>query len=576
MDRTAEKINFKELKKSGRKVVKSHYLFLLITLLISAFIGSEFSDAMTIFTSEGEALRNLIQLPAQLIHEGEQIFGHTNGVFASLLTSFGSGTIYDSIFLGISSILNSELAGLIILIIISLFLSFIVWYLFSNIFSVSARRIFLESRIYKNIIPQRFLFTFSVKQWMNVCRVMLVKYIYNFLWYFVFLVGGVIKHYSYFLVPFILAENPTLTAKQAINLSRKMMYGHKWECFLLDLSFIGWLLLRIITLGISGIFYSNMYQVAAHTEYYVKLRVLAKESSIDGCELLNDEYLYKRADKETLDATYGDIVSVLNGPQTAHEKPKNAIEFIFDLLGITLSRKHLNEERDLQIVRQDNAKAFLNILNGNQYPARLFTIPTRFKDVREENLNYIRKYSLVTVVLMFFIFAFIGWIWEVSLFFVNEGRFVNRGMLHGPWLPIYGSGGLLILTLLYKLRKNSLVQFFSAVVLCGLVEYFTAFALEIIHDGQKWWDYTGYFLNLHGRICAEGLLVFGLGGVAVVYLLAPLLDNLLKKANQKILAVIACILVIIFAADAVYSGAHPNTGEGITQGEPTTQALNNE
>ena len=46
---------------------------------------------------------------------------------------------------------------------------------------------------------------------------------------------------------------------------------------------------------------------------------------------------------------------------------------------------------------------------------------------------------------------------------------------------------------------------------------------------KKWWDYTGYFLNLHGRICAEGLLVFGVGGMAFVYVIAPLIDNWVKE-----------------------------------------------
>ena len=53
---------------------------------------------------------------------------------------------------------------------------------------------------------------------------------------------------------------------------------------------------------------------------------------------------------------------------------------------------------------------------------------------------------------------------------------------------------------------------------------------------KKWWDYTGYFLNLHGRICAEGLLVFGVGGMAFVYVIAPLIDNWVKEhLNKKII-----------------------------------------
>ena len=81
---------------------------------------------------------------------------------------------------------------------------------------------------------------------------------------------------------------------------------------------------------------------------------------------------------------------------------------------------------------------------------------------------------------------------------------------------------------------------------------------------MKWWDYTGYFLNLHGRICLEGLLVFGLGGAAITYLASPILNNIYAKINPKIRITICIILVTLFGADILYSTFHPNIGEGIT------------
>ncbi len=101
-------------------------------------------------------------------------------------------------------------------------------------------------------------------------------------------------------------------------------------------------------------------------------------------------------------------------------------------------------------------------------------------------------------------------------------------------------------------------------MLCGCVEYFTSYYLEIAHNGTKWWDYTGYFLNLNGRICAEGLLTFGVGGMAIVYMLAPFLDSLFRKIPVKALMISGLVLIGIFAADQVYSSEHPNEGKGIT------------
>lgn len=117
---------------------------------------------------------------------------------------------------------------------------------------------------------------------------------------------------------------------------------------------------------------------------------------------------------------------------------------------------------------------------------------------------------------------------------------------------------------LNKLRAHPALEFVCTVVLCGIVEYSTSYYLEMAHDGKKWWDYTGYFLNINGRVCAEGLLVFGIGGMAIVYLLAPLLDNHIKKIKTGILIPICVVLVMTFLADQVYSGKHPNVGKGIT------------
>lgn len=154
--------------------------------------------------------------------------------------------------------------------------------------------------------------------------------------------------------------------------------------------------------------------------------------------------------------------------------------------------------------------------------------------------------------------------WEVTLALITEGMFVNRGTLHGPWLPIYGTGGIIILLLLKKLRPHPALLFVGTVVLCGCLEYFSSWYLELTHDGQRWWDYTGYFLNLNGRICAEGLLAFGLGGLATVYLLAPALDNLLARAHRRIMAVVAIVLLVAYVGDNIYSSIVPNTGAGIT------------
>jgi len=170
---------------------------------------------------------------------------------------------------------------------------------------------------------------------------------------------------------------------------------------------------------------------------------------------------------------------------------------------------------------------------------------------------------LPSLAAMFFIFAAFGWVWELFFYYVQQGKFINRGFLHGPWLPIYGVGGLIVLIFLFIFRRKPVLHLIATVVLCGVVEYAGGWALETLFH-QKWWDYSGYFLNINGRVCAEGLFVFGVAGMAFIYVLAPLLDNLIRKANQKKLVPVEAVLLVIFIADLIYSCFVPNSGDGIT------------
>ena len=389
----------------------------------------------------------------------------------------------------------------------------------------------------------------------------LVVFIYLCLWYLT-IIGGIIKYYSYFLVEYIVAENSNIKTKDAINLYRRMINGHKWEYFKLQFSFILWKILGIFKFQLSNIFFLNPYTIATFNEYYAKLRQEAIDNKIEGYELLNDHYLFDKAHKKELNKEYKPILDELNKGKYKVIKKKGVRGFLENNFGICIKNDDQEQVFEKEEARSIEVKAIK--LNGDTYPIRLSPCIKKKKIKPVEAVNYMRRYSIVNLIMIFFVFSFIGWLWEVTLHLVADGTFVNRGTLHGPWLPIYGFGELLILVVLYHFRKNPIKLTALTLVLCGVIEYFTSWYLEIIHNGQKWWDYSGYFLNLNGRICAEGLIVFALGGLAVVYLLDPSLDGLLKKNNYKILTIICTVLLVIYTSDIIYSKNNPNTGEGIT------------
>ena len=179
------------------------------------------------------------------------------------------------------------------------------------------------------------------------------------------------------------------------------------------------------------------------------------------------------------------------------------------------------------------------------------------------DLNYERAYSATSLILMFFLFSFTGWIWEVLIHIIEDGMIINRGLLLGPWLPIYGTGGVLILMLLKRWRSQPLMTMGLIMLLCGTVEYITSIGLEFFF-GQRWWDYSDMLFNFQGRICLEGLLIFGIGGLFFIYLIAPKIDNLLQTVSQKAKMYLCVALSFLFVADLIRSFLSPNIGFGIT------------
>lgn len=588
-----------QLKKRAKAALTNHYLMFVAVCLIAAFLGTEFSISLNAVTFYAEDLadiqggdpsvithflsrKNLLQAVTELVTGNseerdrisdeiiEDAVGYTEtarpvlegqrGVLATIINSVYSGSFLVTILTALGSILGSSSAGLIVLIILSLCGMAAVWFLLNNMFVAVSRRIFLEGRLYEKIPFQRFLYFFRVRRWVKVSWAIFSVTCLQFLWSLT-IVGGFIKHYSYFLVPYIVAENPDISAREAITLSRKMMNGHKWECFLFELSFLGWDLLGILTMGLGSVLFVNPYKVASFCEYYAFVRSQTLLSPFAEAGRLNDRYLFETPEPSVLVHTYGDVLEILQQPAPQITGLKGASGFLARNLGILLTDSPEARAYEDNQADQIRIRTRKDAAEGKSYPDRLSPIPELQKRKKAETLNYMRHYSIWSLLCLFFILSLAGWIWEVSLQLVTEHAFVNRGVLHGPWLPIYGCGSILMLTLLYRLRRRPVVEFFSAIILCGIVEYTTGYVLELTHNGQKWWDYSGYFLNLHGRICAEGLLVFGLGGILIIYIVAPLLDNILRRVSRKILIPVCLILCLLFVTDQVYSSHNPNPGE---------------
>ncbi|MCD2491860.1 DUF975 family protein [Lacrimispora sp. NSJ-141] len=546
-----------ELKRKSRGIIKKHYWRVIAVSFIVAFIAGSYNGTFSAVFSydSSKEISNVVQDNTvsdfndvqtkrfsdiileefsernQTEEEIVENSPYKRGVFSSV---FNHTVATGSIFSGIIAMLLKPMVKGAWLSLISAAagaaLLFFWWLLVQNIIQVGGCRFFMEADTYKNTAGKRVLYLYKIRRVWKVTRIMARKFLYQWLWSLT-IIGGWIKGYSYMMVPYLAAENPNLHGREAIRVSRRMMNGNKWKAFLLDCSFIGWSLLSLMTLGLVNIFYANPYKAGVRAELYLTLRRKAMEENAEYCHVFTDRYLTAPPAEEELRAAM-ERAAKMSESQSWREEAKAAWEQPLDV--------------------------------SEEYPSVLFTVPESERRYRM-NVDYHCKYGITGIILLFFIFSFVGWCWEVGLHLVQNGQFVNRGVFHGPWLPIYGSGGVLVLVLLKKFRDHPVVTFFLTVVVCGCVEYFTSWYLEITHNGVKWWDYSGYFLNLDGRICAEGLLVFGLGGCAFIYILAPLIMNsLIKKIPIKVRILLCVVLISAFAGDYFYSRSNPNTGQGIT------------
>lgn len=473
-------LNRKEIKAKGRKNLRYNYRNrFMVSIVLWILSGKLFYQKLgTIFLNGKENINTSLirELLTGIVSNLTDIQLFIVGIANSFINYIFQGNITEAS-----------------LILFSASILFIFWFFVENIIDVGICRFFVESINYENTPAEKIFFIYKVKRVLNVGKIMFLKTLYTFFWY-LSIVGGPIKSYSYSMIPFILAENPDLNTKEVFKLSEKMMEGYKWKLFKLDISFIPLLILSIFTLDTLEYFYIKPYYKSVKAEIYLKRR---------------NELILRES-------------------------------------------KYIEYFKDAEL---------MNIKALDQYPKDKYFLPElSFKEIA---INYKTEYSFIALLYIFISISVIGWIWEVSLHMFRYGNFINRGTLKGPWLPIYGTGGVLFLILLKDLFEDPKVFFLSAMGVAGILEYGTSWLLEKLY-GYRWWNYERLPFNINGRISLRGLLFFAVGGSFIVYFLAPNLDNLIVKIPKKVKKIGIIIILIIFVLDVITSMKAPNQGSGIT------------
>lgn len=159
--------------------------------------------------------------------------------------------------------------------------------------------------------------------------------------------------------------------------------------------------------------------------------------------------------------------------------------------------------------------------------------------------------KLINLILLFFIYSFLGWCIEVTLKYIQFHRFINRGFLTGPVCPIYGCGAALITLIVgsfAKIESSVGTTFVLSFIICGTLEYMTSLVMEK-HFHARWWDYSQKPMNLHGRVWIGNLVLFGLGGVAIIHIINPVIYDVLGDISVEAKSVLTGLLSAVFAVD---------------------------
>lgn len=162
-------------------------------------------------------------------------------------------------------------------------------------------------------------------------------------------------------------------------------------------------------------------------------------------------------------------------------------------------------------------------------------------------------YQICFIFLIFFSYSIFGWLVEcIFCTIVDKKLTYDRGFLLGPYCPIYGWGTLYMYFFLTKYREDPFTLFVMAVVGTTILEYFTSYMMEKLFKA-RWWDYSNQKFNIEGRVCLLNSFLFGVLGLAFIYVIHPCYSLFLERIPDHILIILSTIFFIIYLVDNIFS-----------------------
>ncbi|MBQ9020304.1 putative ABC transporter permease [Candidatus Saccharibacteria bacterium] len=159
---------------------------------------------------------------------------------------------------------------------------------------------------------------------------------------------------------------------------------------------------------------------------------------------------------------------------------------------------------------------------------------------------------IATWFIYFVFYSVCGFFLEIIHSAANRKVWENRGFLFGPYCPIYGVGALILIAATHHFAMNPILVFLMAMLVCTAIEYVTAVILEKVFK-MRWWDYSKYRYNFQGRIYYRNSILFGFGGLAIIYITQPSVESIVAGMESGLLIGVAITAAVIMGIDFVMS-----------------------
>lgn len=162
------------------------------------------------------------------------------------------------------------------------------------------------------------------------------------------------------------------------------------------------------------------------------------------------------------------------------------------------------------------------------------------------------SYTLLQWMLLFYLYCFFGWCFESAYVSLLQRRWVNRGFLRSPLLPIYGSGAICILVVCLPVRNNPAAVFVLGIIFPTILEYITGWAMELMFK-MRYWDYSDKKYNINGYICLESSLAWGVLSLLLIHVIHPPIGRFVVRLPHVLVLVLVIVISIQFVSDFAVS-----------------------